>query len=61
MSKKTHKPLKKQSKETYTDEYRRFFGCDEKYTLSSTESLEQPSAYKIVKTVTTYGAYEEPI
>lgn len=26
-----------------------------------TNSLEQPSTYHIVQTVTTYGAYEKPI
>ena len=31
------------------------------FVLPENESLEQPTPYRVVQTVTTYSAYEEPI
>lgn len=32
-----------------------------KFLQPDTQSLEQPTPYRVVQTVTTYSAYEEPI
>lgn len=52
---KKQKPVKRKKPET------ELFRLNEKVLAQENQSLEQPSPYQIVKTFTTYGAYEEPI
>lgn len=52
-------PVKKRVKQPLEKQYEQFFQPEER--VPTTRSLEQPSQYKIVRTVTTYGAYEDPI
>jgi len=42
-------------------QYERLFKITNKAIEEENYSLEQPPAYKIVQSVTTYGAYEEPV
>ena len=41
--------------------YEQLFQTETKPTEPQRESLAQPTPLKVVETVTTYGAYEEPI
>lgn len=41
--------------------YEEQFSIRRHYQEPETDSLEQPTIYKVVETVTTYGAYEDPI
>ncbi|MDP2681886.1 MAG: hypothetical protein Q8P28_03630 [Deltaproteobacteria bacterium] len=42
-------------------QYKKYFTFREKEAIEEKESLEQPSAYKIIQSVTTYGAYDKPL
>ena len=57
MAKKKRKT--KQQKPPLEDRYLQFF--TETNRPNETESLKQPTIFKDVSTVVTYGAYEDPI
>lgn len=42
-------------------QYLQYFVPRQNYGADETYSLEQPSIYEVVETVTTYGAYEDPV
>lgn len=51
-------PVESQSIE---EQYLQYFVPRQNYGADDTYSLEQPGIYEVVETVTTYGAYEDPV
>jgi len=52
---------KKKAPQKLEDQYRDIVRVSPAVLRSDNESLEQPSPLKVVRSITTYGAYEEPI
>jgi hypothetical protein len=50
-----------QKKTNLENEYNKYFSVPVSFSLQINESLEQPSPLKIVPSISTSGAYEEPI
>lgn len=61
-TKATHKRRKNASDADMERQYQQIVGTpDPQRILPEYQSLVQPSPYRIVQTVTTYSAYEDPI
>lgn len=52
---------KKIEKLSLEEEYKEFFKPDPSSPVPIEENFEQPSLLKVVDTITTYGAYEDPV
>lgn len=55
------KPSPKKGKASIEDQYREAFGDYDETQPTQPMFFNQPSPYKQIRTVTTYGAYEDPI
>ncbi len=55
------KPTPKQGKTSVEDQYREVFGDNDEAQPEQPTFFHQPSPYKQIRTVTTYGAYEDPV
>lgn len=62
--KQKHKPVKqieRKATKNLETQYEQLFGEAGTERVVMHSDLRQPSIYTVVKTVTTYGAYEDPI
>ena len=55
------KPVPKKEKASAEDQYREAFGDYDETQPEQPTFFNQPSPYRQVRTVTTYGAYEDPV
>ena len=60
MARKPERKRKRSKLPRMEDRYRKLFRSPSS-DRNDSESLQQPTIYKTVDTVTTYGAYQEPV
>jgi len=61
MSEKRETSAKQERKPSIEKEYEKYFVPRQDRGTDEAAWFEQPTIYEVVETVTTYGAYEDPI